>query len=133
MLPKLDTKNIKNEKSFRPSKTYRIDPIAKRITNSINDLTAIEQYVTKLLVTERQAYEIYSSRYGTELHKYIGADYDFIISDLERNFKETLKLDDRILEIEEFEVERLGLDSLYIQMKISTIFGELEVNTEMEI
>ena len=70
------------------TRTYKVDSYNKRIIGTTDGQPAIEQAILKNFDTERFAYVIYSKNYGIELEKYIGKDYDFIRSDLQRAIEE---------------------------------------------
>ena len=89
--------------------------------------------VMKILYTERYAYVIYSSNYGVELERMVGKDYDFIVSDLERTIKEALLVDDRILDVVDFETVKTGLDTMTAKFKVISILGDANIETEVNI
>ena len=133
MIPEQDIDLTNLEVETRPSLTYRLDFERKRIGGMVDNEEAIMQLVMKILYTERYAYVIYSSDYGVELERLIGQEYDYIVSDLERTIKEALLVDDRILDIEEFEMEQTGLDTMNASFKVISILGELDFETEVII
>ncbi len=133
MIPEQDIDLTNLEVETQPSLTYRLDFERKRIGGMVDNEEAIMQLVMKILYTERYAYVIYSSDYGVELERLIGQDYDYIVSDLERTIKEALLVDDRILDIEEFEMEQTGLDTMNASFKVISILGELDFETEVII
>ncbi len=133
MIPEQDIDLTNLEVETQPSLTYRLDFERKRIGGMVDNEEAIMQLVMKILYTERYAYVIYSSDYGVELERLIGQEYDYIVSDLERTIKEALLVDDRILDIEEFEMEQTGLDTMNASFKVISILGELDFETEVII
>ena len=94
---------------------------------------AIIQAVRKILYTERYAYVIYSSQYGVELDRLIGQEYDFIISDIKRTLTEALLMDNRIISLENFEMEKTGLDTMEVNFLVNSIEGEINFSTEVKI
>ena len=110
MIPEqtIDLTNLEIEN--QPSRTYKLDFERKRIGGMIDNEQAIMQMVMKILYTERYAYVIYSSQYGVELDRMIGQDYDFIVSDLERTITEALTADDRVIDITDFQTNKIGVD-----------------------
>lgn len=133
MIPEQDIDLTNLEVETQPSLTYKLDFERKRIGGMVDNEEAIMQLVMKILYTERYAYVIYSSDYGVELERLIGQEYDYIVSDLERTIKEALLVDDRILDIEEFEMEQTGLDTMNASFKVISILGELDFETEVII
>ena len=133
MIPEQDIDLTNLEVETRPSLTYRLDFERKRIGGMVDNEEAIMQLVMKILYTERYAYVIYSSDYGVELERLIGQEYDFIVSDLERTIKEALLVDDRILDVVDFETVKTGLDTMTAKFKVISILGDANIETEVNI
>lgn len=121
------------EEQIQPSRTYHLDLDRKRVTSMIDGQDAIIQAVRKILYTERYAYVIYSSQYGVELDRLIGQEYDFIISDIKRTLTEALLMDNRIISLENFEMEKTGLDTMEVNFLVNSIEGEINFSTEVKI
>jgi phage baseplate assembly protein W len=121
------------EEQIQPSRTYHLDLDRKRVTSMIDGREAIIQAVRKILYTERYAYVIYSSQYGVELDRLIGQEYDFIISDIKRTLTEALLMDNRIISLENFEMEKTGLDTMEVNFLVNSIEGEINFSTEVRI
>lgn len=121
------------EEQIQPSRTYHLDLDRKRVTSMIDGSDAIIQAVKKILNTERYAYVIYSSQYGVELDRLIGQEYDFIISDIKRTLTEALLMDNRIISLENFEMEKTGLDTMEVNFLVNSIEGEINFSTEVRI
>ena len=117
----------------QPSRTYKLDFERKRIGGMIDNEQAIMQMVMKILYTERYAYVIYSSQYGVELDRMIGQDYDFIVSDLERTITEALTADDRIIDITDFQINKIGIDKMEVSFTVNSVVGSANINTEVII
>lgn len=114
------------------TRTYKVDSYNKRIIGTIDGQPAIEQAILKNFDTERFAYVIYSKNYGIELEKYIGKDYDFIRSDLQRAIEECLLVDARIYSINNLQFTQEGLDYMSITMDIETEQGVLTTTLEVK-
>ena len=112
--------------------TYKVDSYNKRIIGTTDGQPAIEQAILKNFDTERFAYVIYSKNYGIELEKYIGKDYDFIRSDLQRAIEECLLVDARIYSINNLQFTQEGLDYMSITMDIETEQGVLTTTLEVK-
>lgn len=126
--------NIANlEYEVQPTRTYRLDLQNKRISGIVDGEEAMLQAIIKLLQTERYANVIYSSRYGVELERFIGKDYNFIVSDLERTITAALIVDDRIIRVSNFSVEKTGLNELTAVFTVETVYGNINVKTEVSI
>lgn len=114
------------------TRTYKVDSYNKRIIGTTDGQPAIEQAILKNFDTERFAYVIYSKNYGIELKKYIGKDYDFIRSDLQRAIEECLLVDARIYSINNLQFTQEGLDYMSITMDIETEQGVLTTTLEVK-
>lgn len=114
------------------TKTYKVDSYNKRIIGTTDGQPAIEQAILKNFDTERFAYVIYSKNYGIELEKYIGKDYDFIRSDLQRAIEECLLVDARIYSINNLQFTQEDLDYMSITMDIETEQGVLTTTLEVK-
>lgn len=133
MIPETENTFIDLENINQPSLTYGLDLTRKRITRKIDGYDAIFQAVEKILFTERYSYVIYSSQYGVELNRFIGKDYDFIISDIQRVIEESLLIDDRILGVSDFEINQTNIDSMTISFLVNSIEGEKAFNMEVNV
>lgn len=133
MIPEqaIDLTNLEIEN--QPSRTYKLDFERKRIGGMIDNERAIMQMVMKILSTERYAYVIYSSQYGVELDRLIGQDYDFIVSDLERTITEALTADDRVIDITDFQINKIGIDKMEVSFTVNTFDGSVDIETEVTI
>lgn len=133
MIPEqaIDLTNLEIEN--QPSRTYKLDFERKRIGGMIDNEQAIMQMVMKILYTERYAYVIYSSQYGVELDRMIGQDYDFIVSDLERTITEALTADDRVIDITDFQTNKIGIDKMEVSFTVNTFNGSVDIETEVAI
>lgn len=128
------TQNLNSfEINVQPSKTYRLDVKNKRILGNIDNNEAIMQAVMKILNTERYAYVIYSSQYGVELERFLGADFDFVIADLERTIREAILVDDRMISITDFSIEKSGLNELEASFTVNSVFGSTRIGLEVPI
>lgn len=114
------------------TRTYKVDSYNKRIIGTTDGQPAIEQAILKNFDTERFAYVIYSKNYGIELEKYIGKDYDFIRSDLQRAIEECLLVDARIYSINNLQFTQEGLDYMSITIDIETEQGVLTTTLEVK-
>lgn len=130
MIPNADKININEE--ITPSKTYRLDLTNKRIYKTVDGIKAVEQAIYKILQTERAAYLIYSLAYGSELERYIGKEFEYVSSDIQRAIEDALLADERILGVSEFNVERMLHDGLSITFKAKTVYGDINVESEVQ-
>ena len=133
MIPEQNADLTILEEQIQPSRTYHLDLVRKRVTSMIDGPDAIIQAVRKILYTERYAYVIYSSQYGVELDRLIGQEYDFIVSDIKRTLTEALLMDNRIISLENFEMEKTGLDTMEVNFLVNSIEGEINFSAEVKI
>lgn len=133
MLPSYDTDLIDALGSERiPTLTYAVDWKNKRIVGNTDELEAMEQAVRLILETERYDWDIYSWNYGTELKRMLGKPLPVVQAILADKIADALLVDDRIMEIKDFDFERSGKDSLVVKFKVVTIFGDLK-GQEVEV
>ncbi|HEK8704991.1 TPA: DUF2634 domain-containing protein [Clostridioides difficile] len=90
---------------------------------------AIKVWVYKCIKTNRYEHEIYSWKYGTELSELIGQKYSKGLTESEasRYIKEALLVNPYILDVNVKDTKFTD-DLLSVDIEISTIYGEVEVN-----
>lgn len=116
-----------------PTKTYKIDPINKRIVGMIDGRDAVMQFINKALSTDKYAFEIYDWYYGNELKKLVGHSYDYVVTRIPNIYREALLVDDRITDIREFTFSRTNIDSITVSCIVDTIYGEVKYEQEVLI
>ena len=125
------------EDELMATKTYHLDLETKRITGFIDNKEAIRQYVYKVLSTERASYAIYGTdegiNYGVELDRFIGKDFSFIKSDIERTISDALMQDERIISINNFTIGEPVVDTLTVSFTVATLYGDIEIKEEARI
>lgn len=124
-----------NSENFEvlPTKTYKIDPVNKRIIGTIEDREAVMQFIRKVLNTDKYAFEIYNWYYGNELLKLVGQSYDYVVARVPNIFKEALMVDDRILDVREFTFNKSGIDSMTVSCYVDTVYGVIIYEQEVLI
>lgn len=110
------------EEVQEPSRTYRLDIVNGYVAGMIDGLEAVKQFVLKTLLTERFGYFIYSFDYGAELQAIVGSPQAFIRSELPRLISEALRQDDRIIDINDFQLSVHG-DSAVVSFTVVSIYG----------
>lgn len=113
------------------SLTYKVEN--GRILGKIDGQEAMKQAVSKILMTERFIFEIYSDQYGNDLNDLIGKDVDFVMTAVEDVLKEALMSDDRVDDVTIDGVEQTDRNSLSVNLSVSTLFGNFEVETEVKV
>lgn len=114
-----------------PSKTYRFDITNKRILGMTDGLEAYKIAAEKALRTGRYAHVIYDGDYGSGIHKYIGQDFDFIKSGIQREVYECLSQDDRFVALQDFIITKTGLDHCKISFNIVCDLGIVPMELEV--
>lgn len=137
MIPDSSTSLIENEEienfQILPTKTYRIDPVNKRIIGTIEGRDAVLQFIRKVLSTDKYAFEIYDWYYGNELIKLVGHSYDYVTTRIPNIFKEALLTDDRITDVRDFVFTQITLDTLAVSCQIDTVYGTIKYEQEVNI
>ncbi|GAA4865052.1 DUF2634 domain-containing protein [Paenibacillus vulneris] len=108
----------------QPGRTYRIDPGLKRILGMVDGLEAVKQAALKILATERFEHIIYSGNYGSEFSNIPGRSPSFVQTELNRRIREALLQDDRIKDIQHFEVEING-DDITASFTVVSLYGSV--------
>ena len=118
---------------MQPSLTHRLVYNNKRFSGHIDDLKAYEQAVYKILQTERYAHLIYSWNYGIELKDLFGQPIPYVIPELERRITDALMADDRTEKVSNFEFDTSKHGVVHVKFLATSIYGETEINTSVEI
>jgi hypothetical protein len=112
-----------------PSLTYRLDLENGRIFGKVDGLAAVNQAITKALLTPRFKCLLYDNQYGSEIEDAIitkDASRDYIEAAVEGFVKDALKPDTRVLSVYDFGIEFEG-DAARVRFRADTIFGETEI------
>lgn len=106
------------------SRTYAI--FDDEMSEVIDGMDAIRQFVKKAVLTARFRFYIYDSEYGCELDDLIGQDVseELLRAEIPRIVREALIYDERILDVRNFEIWREG-DALYINFTVDTTVGTI--------
>lgn len=124
---------ISDEYESPPDKTYRLDFVNKRIIGTVEGKEAVLQFIKKVLDTDKYAYSIYDWYYGNEILSLVGEPYDYIVTECPRIVEEALTVDDRILEVINFEFNKLSADSMNMSCLVRTIYGDINYSQEVMI
>lgn len=128
----IDTDDVdedEDDEQSLPSFTYRLEN--GRIQSMVDEQDAMLQAIKKILMTDRFVYPIYDEQYGNDINELIGKDEDYVDDDIERVITEALESDDRITDVEFISKEVTEKDTLSIVVSVSTIFGDLTIETEV--
>lgn len=130
MLPLNDKDILQINESTETSNTFFIDFEKGRISGFIDEKEAVKQAIMLILNTERYKFLIYSWNYGAELEALIGTHPDIVEDEAERLISEALLQDDRITAVYDFEFSR-NRDTLLVNFKVDSIYGDIDVETEV--
>lgn len=115
-------------------RTYRMDFKNKRIIGMVEGMEAAKQSIYKDLQTRRYAHLIYDDDYGCDIYNKIGQidmTPDYIESDIPAMIEEALLADEVVSKVGNiaFEIEDTpkGRDSIRLQIDVTTIFGDAEL------
>lgn len=117
------------ESEEKPSLTYRLDLDAGRIVGKVDGLAAVNQAITKAIITPRFKCLIYDNQYGSETEEAIiskDATPEYIEAVAEGFVKDALRPDTRILSVYNFKIE-FEEDNARISFQADTIFGKTEI------
>lgn len=111
------------EEVEEPSTTYYIDPVKKKVVGLVDGIESVKQAVKLILGTERFEHIIYTTDYGTESVRLIGASSSVLRSELGRSIREALTQDDRISDVVNFKINITG-DTADVRFTVVTIYGD---------
>ena len=119
----------------KASKTYKIDFTTKRIVGMADGTEALKQSIRKAIMTPRFMSLVYNDQYGSEIKQIISAEdasENFIQTEIPWMIKDTLMVDERILDVYGIEYDFSGnKDEVSISFLADTIYGELEIKEVM--
>lgn len=113
------------------SLTYKVDK--GRVLGKIDYLEAMKQAVDKILKTDRFIFEIYSWQYGNDLSGLFGKDIPYAQTAVEDILKEALLSDERVKDVNIDDVSQTDRQSLSVKLTVSTLFGDIEMEREVNV
>lgn len=116
------------EDSQQPSKTYKLDFDTGRIIGMVDNLQAVNQSITKTLMTPRFDCYAYDDQYGSEIAKLMRSDgvtREYLRSEAESQLNDALLADSRIDRLEDISIE-FDRDEVDISFTAQTAFGVLQ-------
>ena len=113
------------------NKTFKVDFERQRILGMIYEpLEAVKQAAFFILNTPRFEYLIYSSNYGHEFNELIGKEKEYADGEIRRMLEECLKVDERILSVENLEISK-DRENYILSFTIQSIYGEFGMRKEV--
>lgn len=110
------------------SRDWVVDFSTGAISEPQTNLNSIAQAIRFALETERYKYPIMGNNYGINFIDLVGADFDFIQSEVKARVKDALSIDDRIISVDNFEFER-NENNVIINFVVKTIAGDINAST----
>ena len=120
------------EQELRPmaSYTYALDLERNRFIGMTDGTAALKQAVFKILSTEKEYYSIYSDEYGIHARSLIGQDPILVRAELEYRIKEALLMDDRILDVQHYDLS-YDEDHSTLSFTVVSTLGDIDIQEVM--
>lgn len=116
----------------QPSLTWYLDRDTGRIQGTADGLDAVKQAVDIILHVERFRWQIFRSSSGMDWKGLIGQDPGYVAAELQRRLWDALRMDDRILAMENFQYKISG-DTLTASFLVRSVLGDIQSTTEVMI
>jgi hypothetical protein len=97
-----------------------------------SSLASIAQDIQFALETDRYKWPIMGSNFGATFDDLIGSDYNYIRSEVVRRIREALSIDDRILQVDDFQFTQLDNSGILISCVVTTTFGNVSVSKTIQ-
>jgi len=99
-----------------------------RIRRDIDGLMAMEQFVYKVIFTERYEFLTYNWNYGIELKGLFGQQQALVRAELPRVITEALINDDRVTAVRDFIfINTKEKETVAISFTVETIYGDITI------
>lgn len=95
-------------------------------------LDSVAQDIRFALGTDRYKWPIMGSNFGVSFDDLIGTDYNYIRSEVVRRIRDALSIDDRILQVDDFQFTPLEDSGILISCVVQTTFGDVSVSTTIQ-
>lgn len=117
-----------------PHATYRMQIEAERVDGALTDeVEAVKQAVYKILNTERYKHIIYSPDYGHELTGLFGLPLPYVLPEIPRRIREALMADDRITDVDRFDLKHDKAGNVTAKFVVHTIYGAFDAEREVSV
>ena len=117
-----------------PHATYRMQIEAERVDGALTDeVEAVKQAVYKILNTERYKHIIYSTDYGHELTGLFGLPLPYVLPEIPRRIREALMVDDRITDVDRFDLKHDKSGNVTAKFVVHTIYGAFDAEREVVV
>lgn len=136
MVPNHETEYVteKLDILIQPSFTHKMHIDEERVYDYTDEQEAYKQMIYKCINTEKGIYPIYPN-FGVMKRDLFGKKKEYAYMKLTRRIKDALMLDDRSIDIYEFEYlkDLSKKDNLAMRFKAKSIFGETAIDNIFEI
>lgn len=116
-----------------PSLVWKLNRKSEHVRGETEGIEAVQQAVYCILNTERYEYLIYPWEYGVELQDLFQEPLSYVLPELKRRITEALTQDDRIIDVGDFTFDTSRRGSVNAAFTIRTIYGEMQVEKEVNI
>lgn len=116
-----------------PSKSFYLTRPGDTVAGYVDNLEAMAQVVYLILSVERYEYLIHGWNYGVELNDLYGKPIPYCIPEIKRRVTEALLQDERITSVDDFEFETVKKGVIHATFQVTTIFGVLPAEKEVNI
>lgn len=114
--------------------TYEIKQDLNKIKDYIDGIKAVKQAIYKILMTEKNKYEIYDENFGVTFSDLFGKNIYYAESEIPVRIKNALLKDSRITDVYDFSFSYPeGKGVISVKFYVSSIFGDDEFNLEVKI
>lgn len=104
--------------------TWFIDWNNKRITRLATEYEELAQTIHRALMTDRYYYQIYTWQYGSDLSDLVGTkNLPFLKGSIKKSVKDALKFEDRVINVDDVQIENNAPNEYHIVVSISTTLG----------
>lgn len=119
------------EEAVEPTKNFKLILEDNRCVGFVDELEAMEQAIFLMLSVERYDHIIYSWNAGVEFKDLQGMPTAYVASEVPRRIRECLLQDDRITEVDSFEVTA-HKKKVHVKYIAHTIYGEIPLEREVD-
>lgn len=114
-----------------PSKNYKMNVSELYINGFVDSKLAMRQVIYKILNTQRYKYIVYSFGYGVEIDDLIGMPVGYVCIEAKRRIIEALIIDDRIVDVRDFDFDISVRGIVKASFVVDTVFGEINASKEV--
>lgn len=121
--------------NIRTSKTWKLDTKKKRVTNEmIDEIEAVKQAVFIHLNVENKNSYIHTNGFGVQFQQLYGKNIDLVIAKLPDIVKDALAWDERVLDVSDFEFEKLDHNRiLKFSCLITSCYGDFTYEGQINV